>query len=316
VNTLNPALPVQVRAFRALGTTATVVVSDAGAPEADRAESMLRAEMDELDLTCSRFRGDSELAHLHRRSGQVTHVSSLLFEILTVAVRVAHKTQGAVDPTVGNAMAALGYDRDFEQIADRPLRSSGPVRPALGYTCIQLDAAAGTVRVPRGVLLDLGSSAKAFGADRAAAHIAGQLGLGVLVSIGGDVAVSGQPPVDGWSIGIAIDSGTSPDETDHRVAIRQGGLASSSGQIRSWTLDAEPVHHIVDPATGCSTPSFWNLVSVCGPTCVDANALSTAAIVWGEQATERLGPFCQAARLERHDGAVFTLSGWPDETAL
>ena len=315
MNTLHPALPVQVRALRALGTTATVVVADAGAVEAERAESMLRAEMDELDLTCSRFRGDSELAHLHRQSERPTHVSAFLFELLTVAVRVAHKTQGAVDPTVGNAMAALGYDRDFEQIADRPLRSSQPVCPAPGYTCIQLDAASRTVRVPRGVLLDLGSSAKAFGADRAAARIAGELNRGVLVSIGGDVAVNGQPPLDGWPIGIAIDSGTSPDETDHRVAIRQGGLASSSEQIRSWSLDAEPVHHIVDPATGCSTPSFWNLVSVCGPTCVDANALSTAAIVWGEEATDRLEPFCQAARLERHDGAVFTLGGWPDETA-
>ncbi len=145
MTTLDQALPVQVRAFRTLGTTATVVAADADAVEADHAESMLRAEMDKLDLTCSRFRGDSELAHLHRQSGRVTHVSALLFELLTVAVRVAHRTQGAVDPTVGNAMAALGYDRDFEQIADRPLRSSRPVRPAPGYTCIQLDAAARTV---------------------------------------------------------------------------------------------------------------------------------------------------------------------------
>jgi thiamine biosynthesis lipoprotein len=293
----------------------TLVVADAGAAETDRAESILRADLDELDVTCSRFRDDSELAHLHRQSGRVTHVSALLFELLTVAVQVAHKTHGAVDPTVGNAMADLGYDRDFEQIVDRPLRSSRPVRPASGYTCIQLDAAARTVRIPPGVLLDLGSSAKAFGADRAAARIAGQLGLGVLVSIGGDVAVNGQPPLDGWPIGIALDSGTSPEETDHRVAIRQGGLASSSGQIRSWTLNTEPVHHIVDPATGHSTSPFWTLVSVCGPTCVDANALSTAAIVWGKQATERLQPFCQAARLVRHDGVVFRLGGWPDGTA-
>ena len=276
---------------------------------------MLRAQMDELDLACSRFRDDSELAHLHRRSGQVTRVSALLFEILTVAVRVAHKTQGAVDPTVGNAVAALGYDRDFEEIADRLLRSSRPVHPAPGYTCIHLDAATRTVRIPPGVLLDFGSSAKALGADRAAAHIAGQLERGVLVSIGGDVAVSGQPPLDGWPIGIAIDSGTSPEETDQWVAIRQGGLASSSGQIRSWTLNTEPVHHIVDPATGFSTSPFWTLVSVCGATCVDANALSTAAIVWGETATERLQPFGQAARLVRHDGAVFTLGGWPEGTA-
>ena len=305
----------QERSFRALGTKAAVVVAGGSHQEADRAESMLRAEIDMLDRTCSRFRDDSELTHLSRQSGRVTRVSSLLFDAIEVSVRVAQRTGGAVDPTVGNAMTALGYDRDFEQIADEPLRSTDEAEAAPGYACVHLDAAAGTVRVPQGVLLDLGSSAKALGADRAAAHIAGELGLGVLVNIGGDVAVNGQPPVDGWPIGIAVDSATTPDETDHRVAIREGGLASSSGRIRRWILNAEPVHHIVDPATGLNPSPFWELVSVCGPTCVDANALSTAAIVWGEQATERLPAFGQAARLVRHDGMTFTLGGWPEGDA-
>jgi FAD:protein FMN transferase len=315
VRTLGSTRPTRERSFRAIGTTATVVVADGRPEEADRAEWILRAEIDLLDRTCSRFRTDSELANLCRQSGKVTRVSSLLFEALTVAVRVAEKTGGAVDPTVGNAMTALGYDRDFQQVVENPLRSLDMVRPAPGYACIQLDAAASTVQIPRGVLLDLGSSAKAFGADRSSALIADQIGLGVLVSIGGDLAVSGRPPSGGWPIGIAMNSGTSPDNAEHRVAIQKGGLASSGTQVRSWMLGAEPVHHIVDPATGYSSSPFWTLVSACGPTCVDANALSTAAIVWGEDATRRLQLFDQAVRLVRHDGAVITLGGWPRDSA-
>jgi thiamine biosynthesis lipoprotein len=76
-----------------------------------------------------------------------------------------------------------------------------------------------------------------------------------------------------------------------------------------------PVHHIVDPSTGDSSPSVWTLASACGSTCVEANALATAAIVWGYEAPEKLEPFGQAVRLLRHDGAVFTLGGWPEDDA-
>lgn len=313
MNTLGAVHLTRERSFRAIGTTATVVVAGGTPEEAGRAESMLRAEIDSLDRTCSRFRDDSELTRLHRQAGKTTRVSSLLFDALTVAVQVAQKTHGAVDPTVGNSMIALGYDRDFEQVIEAPYRIVNVVRPAAGFSCIQLDAAAGTARIPEDVLLDLGSSAKAFGADRASALIADTLGLGVLVNIGGDIAVNGEPPPGGWPIGIAVDSATRPGETGHRVAIGQGGLASSSAEVRRWMSGKGPVHHIVDPATGFSSSNDWALVSACGPTCVDANALSTAAIVWGQRAIERLQPFGQAVRLLRHDGAVFTLGGWPED---
>ncbi len=79
-------------------------------------------------------------------------------------------------------------------------------------------------------------------------------------------------------------------------------------------MGTETVHHVIDPATGYSAAPYWTLVSVAGPSCVDANALSTAAIVWGPKALERLRPFGQAARLLRHDGVILTLGGWPEGT--
>jgi len=307
---LSAAQPsVTARSFRALGTTATVVVPDQS--HADEAQHILRAEITAMDRACSRFRADSELAYLHANAGRALAVSPLLFEALDVAYSVAERTQGAVDPTVGNAMERLGYDRDFEQIETRPLQMTehGPVP---GFRHLHLDRKRKTARIPRGVRLDLGSSAKALLADRAAAHVARELGSGALVSIGGDVAVAGEPPIDGWAIGIAIDSSTGPDDADQVVAIRHGGLASSSAEVRTWPMGGEQVHHIVDPATGRSAVPHWRLVTAAGASCVDANALSTASIVWGDQAVERLRPFDQAVRLLRHDGEVLTLGGWPE----
>lgn len=300
------------RSFRALGTTAIVVTGIES--DADEAEQILRTEADALDLACSRFRPDSELAWLQANAGRALEVSPLLFEALDVAYSVAQKTCGAVDPTVGRSMEVLGYDRDFEQIQSHAIQESefGPVP---GYQHLHLDRAHRTARIPRGVSIDLGSSAKAFLADRAADRIARELRAGVLVSIGGDVAVSGEAPPEGWSIGIAVDSATAPDEVDQAVAIRQGGLASSSTAIRTWRMGSARVHHIVDPTTGrCASP-YWRLVSATGASCVDANALSTAAVVWGDQAVERLRPYGQAVRLQRQDGTIFTVGGWPCEVS-
>ena len=297
------------RSFRALGTTATVVVPVGS--DVDEAERILRAEAEAVDRACSRFRPDSELAYFHASAGRTVPVSPLLFEALDVAYSVAERTQGAVDPTVGRAVEVLGYDRDFEQIQSRPLRLA-ELGPAPGFRHLHLDRQRRAARIPEGVRLDLGSSAKALLADRAAAHIAKELESGALISIGGDVAVAGEPPPEGWAIGIAVDSAAGPDDVDQVVAISQGGLASSSTEVRTWQMGSAHVHHIVDPATGCSASPHWRLVSAVGGSCVDANALSTAAVVWGDQALERLRPFGHAVRLLRHDGEVFVLGGWPE----
>ena len=297
------------RSFRALGTTATVVVRDSA--RADEAERILRAETEAIDRTCSRFRPDSELAYFHTNAGRTVEVSPLLFEALDVAYSVAERTHGAVDPTVGRAMEALGYDCDIDQIRSRPLQMAdfGPVP---GFRHLHLERHRRAARIPKGVRLDLGSSAKALLADRAAAHIAQTLRSGSLVSVGGDIAVAGDPPPGGWAIGIAVDSSAGADETDQVVAIREGGVASSSTEIRTWQMGTERVHHIVDPATGRTTAPYWRLVSATGASCVDANALTTAALVWSDQAVEMLRPFGQPVRLLRHDGEVFTLGGWPE----
>ncbi len=308
-----PHSPFAQRSFRGIGTTATVVVP--GDLDADVAVSILREEVAAIDLACSRFRPDSEIESLHRQAGRAVVVSRLLFEALEVAIAVAERTRGAVDPTVGNAMCTLGYDRDFDEVGDRPFLPPAALGPVVGFGHVHLRARTREVRIPRGVRLDLGSSAKAFVADRSAARIADRLGAGVLVSIGGDVAVAGPAPELGWAIGIAVASSTAADDVDQVVAIRHGGLASSSTAVRSWNVGGERVHHIVDPTTGYSSAPYWRLVSASGSSCVDANALSTAAIVWGSEALVRLGAFDQAVRLVRHDGEIFTLGGWPEDGA-
>jgi thiamine biosynthesis lipoprotein len=296
------------RSFDAIGTTATVVVTEPS--RIDEAHALLQEDIDALDRACSRFRADSELSYLQENAGRSVQVTPLLFDALAVALSVARRTDGAVDPTVGNALCSLGYDRDFDQIEDRPLRRTA-LAPAPGFRHLHLNREHRTARIPVGMGLDLGSSAKAFLADRAAVRIASALQSGVLVSLGGDVAVAGPPPEGGWPIGIAVESAAAPEDVQQVVAIFGGGLASSSTETRTWAMGNVDVHHIVDPRTGHPAERYWRLASASGATCVDANALSTAAIVWGRSARTRVGAFKQPARLMNAEGEVLTFGGWP-----
>ena len=301
------------RSFRAIGTTATVVVQDPSAAEA--AEHLLAEELEAIDRACSRFRDDSELQLVHANAGSAVPVGGLLFEALEVAVDAAQCTNGAVDPTVGNAIAALGYDADLEEVLARPPAPPPALGVVAGYHHLQLNRADRTVRIPRGVRLDLGSTAKALAADRAAGRITQAVGSGVLVSLGGDVAVAGPPPAGGWAVGIARESSAPVGEVEQVVAITHGGLASSATAVRAWRAGERSVHHIVDPATGDCAEPYWVLVSATGRNCVEANLVTTAAIVWGEQALGNLARFDQSVRLVRSDGEIFSVNGWPLEAA-
>ena len=309
----SPATAVAARTFPALGTFATLLVAD---PDAlAPAHDLLAAELGAVDLACSRFRPDSELWRVNHARGRRVPVSPLFADALATALDAAELTDGDVDPTCGQSLVRLGYDRDFAQARRHqdPLRQ--PPMPAGGWRRVELDPGQPAVRVPPGVLLDLGATAKALAADRAAAAIQAATGSGVLVNLGGDIRVAGDPPDGGWLVGIADDAGF--DTSTATIAPRQvimisdGGLATSSTLGRTWRRGATELHHIIEPSTGRPAASCWRTVSVAAASCVDANIASTAAILRGERAIGWLDGLRLPVRLVRHDGTVVTVAGWP-----
>jgi thiamine biosynthesis lipoprotein len=290
-------------------TRIEVVVTDPAAVVA--AARILDEELDRVEDAASRFRVDSELSRIHRSGGGTVVVSHVLCDLLAAALRAAELTDGLVDPTVGSALVRLGYDRDFHEVApgvagDLPAPAAVP-----GWRSVDLDTDHGVLTLPAGTILDLGATAKAWAADRAAAAITGRLGCGALVSLGGDVAVQ-DAPVGGFVIGVADVCGD-PDAPT-AVAVPSGGLATSGIGNRHWTLGGTPVHHVVDPRTGLPTSSCWRTVTVAAGTCVDANTASTVSLVLGEGAPGWLAERRLPSRLVREDGTVVTVAGWPDDT--
>jgi FAD:protein FMN transferase len=300
--------------FAAIGTTASVTVAD---PEAlPAALAILEEEVRRIDESCSRFRDDSELALLNRAQGRPFAASPLLLQAIGAALYAAARTDGDVDPTVGRSLGALGWDADFTVVVARG--GEGPrmrIVPAAGWQCVRVDRARGTVRIPAGVELDLGATAKALAADRGARAVCAATGAAALVNLGGDIALAGPAPEGGWPIRVTDDHRSDVTAAGQTIALAAGGLATSSTTIRRWRSGGAELHHIVDPRSGAPAGEVWRTVSVAARNCVSANSASTAAIVRGESAVEWLGRAGLPARLVRGDGTAVTTCGWPAEAA-
>jgi thiamine biosynthesis lipoprotein ApbE len=276
---------------------------------------MVSEELGAIDLACSRFRPDSELSRLATSGGRRTGISALLAEAITVAIDAAVTTGGDVDPTVGSAMSEVGYDRDFTRVDRDGAAITVVRRPVPGWQRIELDQAERWVRVPGGIQLDLGATAKALAADRAARALGEALdGRGALVSLGGDIAVAGETPAGGWSVRVQDVTGLVaeiPAGPTQLIGLHSGGLATSSTTARRWVRGGRVMHHILDPRNGVPVASPWRTVSVAAQSCVAANVASTATIVRGQAAVGWLTRRGLAARLVRTDGSVLVLPGWP-----
>ncbi|MCU1428825.1 MAG: thiamine biosynthesis lipoprotein ApbE [Actinomycetia bacterium] len=230
-----------------MGTAAHVVAVG------DRAEALLERAalaLADLERKWSRFIASSEVSRLNALSGQHVVVSVETLLLVQCALHGWSRTGGLFDPTVLPSLRAAGYDRDFAAVATH---ASGvgltPVAPAPGCADIECDERVGTVTLPRGVEFDPGGIGKGLAADLVSADLVDAGARGVLVNVGGDLRVRGEPPNGAtWDVAIA-----DPVRTDRellRVGLVHGSVATSSRMRRRWQNAAGEAHHVIDPRNG------------------------------------------------------------------
>ena len=243
----------EVHEFRSMGCS--VVVGGASNSENHAVEQLFA----DRDRTFSRFRPDSELNRVNGAAGGSVRVSQDFAEMLTLALDAARETDGLVDPTLGAALEAAGYDTDFALVQDDP-RPAAPVEPWDPQVCLDERS---LVVAPR-VKLDLNGVVKGRTVDDALALLDGD----GFVSAGGDLAARGD-------VVVALPRGGA-------VRLVRGALATSGTDRRAWFRGATRQHHLIDPRTGAPSASPWEQVTVCGLSCVAADVAAKAAFLLGE----------------------------------
>jgi thiamine biosynthesis lipoprotein len=261
--------------------------------------------VERFDRSCNRFRADSELS-IANHAGGADEVSDDFALALRAASMADDLTDGLCDPTVLGALVAYGYDRDYSEL-NEVIDEPPCIGPAPGRSGWSLDEASRRLTLLGNTTLDLGATAKALLAD----VVVAELGTGSLVEVGGDVALSGAGPDGPWVVGVSDSLELRGDEP--RVSLDRGGLATSSIRARAWSAGAVKAHHVIDPRTGRPADGPVATATVAAESCVIANALATAAIIWGDGATERIARRGAAVRVVRRDGEIGLAGGWPDE---
>lgn len=278
----------QVR-LKAMGTECHIQTPDS--TSSLRAADRLR----ELESLWSRFNASSEISALNRALGEPISATGDTIRLLEVAITAWLETSGRYDPTVHDAMIAIGYDRSFGSAGFGS--QSGQFEPTFGCENIEIDKIAGTVRLPLGVRFDPGGIGKGLAADLIVEELTTNTPDPIIINIGGDLRVHGYAEV-------FIDE----QSTTETVAFSNGGLATSTTKRRRWTSDQGESHHLIDPSTGNSAETRWTTASTIAGTAWWAEAATKPLLIKGPDAA----PAGVAWRLIHETGLVETGGGWHD----
>jgi len=273
--------------FRSMG----VEVAVGGASPSELARVQLLFE--ELDATFTRFRETSELCRVNAAAGSPVLVSPRFAQVVRLALRAAAATNGTVDPTLGRALEAAGYDRDFDLLEPR---STAAGTPSPGcWRDVRLYGR--VLSFPPGVALDLNGVVKGLAADEGLRLLAGD----GFVSAGGDVAARGR-------ITGAVPGGDT-------IVLRAGGIATSGSTRRRWRNGDTTAHHLLDPATGRPASSSWAEVTVVAGSCLAADVAAKAAFLAGADGPAWLDRRGLGGRFGGTGGMVVDNAVWKRATA-
>lgn len=265
--------------FRTMGSNAHAVL-DARGLAARAAIHSLPGWFASRERALSRFDPDSALSRLNARGG-ADHVDPVLWAAIDIAVRAAAATDGLVTPTILPALEAAGYDRSFDRLErEQASPPPAPVPDDGAWRRIERDPSTRSIRLPRGVRLDLGGTAKGWSVD-VAAHMLGRFGP-ALVEVGGDVAARRQKR-EPWPIGIADPRGDGGDVLEV-VAFGVGGAATSGRDYRRWKRGEIEQHHLVDPRTGEPARTDVLTVTVIGQGALEAEIAAKVVLLRGSSA--------------------------------
>ena len=267
-----------------------------------------RARVQELEERLSLFKPDSELSRLNQAAGAgPVPLSTETLTALGLALRYAHKSDGAFDPTAdpllrlwglrGNTpTATVPNERDLETTLER-----------VGYAGVRLDPTRGTASLERaGMRIDLGGIAKGYAADAVHERLRTMGAENFMVNLGGDMRMRGGPAAGTpWRLGVR-----DPFDRARFLGILEldgdWGVATSGNYERFVELEGQRYAHILDPRSGRPVRGMAS-VTVVAPTAAQADALSTALFVLGLEDGVAL-----LKKMDRCE-ALFVLDGDPPD---
>lgn len=270
------------RELTAMDTFMTLTVYGQSPAAAEALLENAAGEIESLEGLLSVTNPDSEIYRANHSGGGAVSLSDPARELLENALALCEETGGALDVTVYPAVRAWGFTTGDYRVPEEAELSA--LTDRIDYTQVSLDG--GSLTLPDGMELDLGSVAKGWTGDRLMSLFREAGVTSAIVELGGNVQALGAKP-DGspWRVAVQSPEGGYAGVLE----IKDKAVVTSGGYQRYFEQDGKRYHHIIDPATGYPAESGLTSVTVVADCVSDdgmgtlCDAFSTALFIMGEE---------------------------------
>ncbi|AVY98342.1 FAD:protein FMN transferase ApbE [Lelliottia sp. WB101] len=308
---VKPAAPAAtVLEGKTMGTFWRVSIMNVDARRADELRGKIQSQLDADDQLLSTYKNDSALMRFNlSNSTSLWPVSEAMADIVTEALHIGYKTNGAMDITVGPLVNLWGFGptKQPEKIPDQAQIDDARARTGLQHlTVINQYGQQYLQKDIPDLFVDLSTVGEGYAADHLAALMTQEGISRYLVSVGGALVSRGLNASDKpWRV--AIQKPTDTQNAVQAVVDINGHGISTSGSYRNYyELDGKRLSHVIDPQTG--RPIEHNLVSVTviAPTALEADTWDTGLMVLGpEKAKEVVRQEGLAVYMITREGETF-----------
>jgi thiamine biosynthesis lipoprotein len=269
------------RSADAMGTTFSIILYgwDEGRMK-DTIDAAFR-EAARLDRMLSNYNPESEWSRINRCAAvRPVAVSPELFQLLSECLNYSRQSEGTFDISVGPLTKVWGFFRSSGALP--AAEDVSRVLPLVGYSHIQLDATAGTIRFDRaGVEIDPGGIGKGYAVDRMVEVLRrGGFTMAFVAASNSSFYGMGAPPDEprGWKVGIS-----DPRNRRRSVAeifLKDMAMSTSGNYEKYFRAGGRLYSHIIDPRTGYPAQGT-SQVTVVAPRTVDSEAWTKPYFVNG-----------------------------------
>lgn len=289
----------------ALGSEVSMTVRGLPTARAEPALDAAFAELETVEQVMSLYRPDSQLCRLNRDRA-FDHPHPYLVEVLTMAEQTARQSEGAFDVTVQPLWALFAACQKQSRLPTNDEITAA--RACVDWRAVEVSRDRIDLRAPA-TAITLNGIAQGFAADLAIAALRRHGVEHALINTGEIGSLGRKPNGRDWTVGVQH-----PREPDAFVAIAalDGRSLATSGDYETVFSRDFSKNHIFDPHTGQS-PSELASVSIVAPTAMQADTLSTTAMVLGSERTLALIASLRDvdAFLVLKNGQMLQTSGFP-----
>jgi FAD:protein FMN transferase len=267
--------------FRAMGTDISIDVVLSENISEERAQAgieMVKTIFEKYEQMFSRFRADSELSKINKKTGEEIIVAPEMFEVLSLCLKYNRESQGYFDPRVIGNLEKIGYDKDFKT---NDLNSAENSKVWLEKITGKLEEDLILNKDKKTVLakkrIDTTGIAKGYIVDRSVESLKAQGFKNFIVDAGGDMFAEGlNEKREAWQVGV---EGYKADRL--MLKLSGEGIATSGISRKRWQRGSKKVHHLINPRDPDNFSHVLKTVTVVKDKTVEADGKAKVLFLMG-----------------------------------